>query len=107
MASPIKDGGPSHLAVIDELMKAAPDPGLQGAIDERKNMFDVRVRAVDDVRRDRMPPKYQRLGMKRIAWMSRVSLNTMYEWWGAYKEGGIDALRSNATDRWRKAGVST
>ena len=105
MASPIKDGGPSHTGVIDALMMSAPDAELQGAMDERKDMFDVRVRAVDVVRRDRMLPKYRRLGMKRIAWLFRVTENTLYEWWDAYKRDKVDALRSRPGDRGRKRDI--
>lgn len=106
LASPIKDGGPSQLAVIDTLMELEPDPELNAAMEQRKAMFDVRVRAVDIVRRDRMLPKYQRLGMRRIAQMEHVTEKTLYEWWAAYERGGVDALQSRPGDRGRKPDVS-
>lgn len=93
------------MAVIDEIMKVAPDPELKGAMEEPGYMFVVKVRAIEAVRADRTRPKYERLGMERLAWFFRIDERTLYEWWAAYKEGGIDALRSNTMNRGRKAMV--
>lgn len=106
LASPVKDGGPAHAAVIDALIKTyRPGARLQGALDERGDMFDVRVRAVSVVSADRTLPKYERLGMRRIAWLFHVTVNTLYEWCAAYESGGVDALRSSEGNRGREARV--
>ena len=106
MASPVKDGGPAHAAVIDTLIKTyRPGTKLQGALDERGDMFDVKVRAVSVVRADRTLPEYERLGMRRIAWLFHVTEKTLCEWWAAYEGGGVDALRGGAGGGGRKAGA--
>lgn len=105
MASPVKDGGPAHGAVIDTLIEIEPAADLQDAMDERGDMFDVKVRAVSVVRADRTLPKYGRLGMRRIAWLFHVTEKTLYEWCAAYESGGVDALRSKAGNLGREARV--
>lgn len=105
LASPVKDGGPAHAAVIDALIEIEPAADLQDAMDERGDMFDVKVRAVSVVRADRTLPKYKRLGMGRIAWVFRVSERELCEWWAAYEGGGVDALRSSEVNRGREARV--
>ena len=53
-----------------------------------------------------MRPKYDRLGMKRLAWLFHVSERTMYDWWAAYQEGGADALRRHTENLGQKPKVS-
>ena len=104
MASPVKDGGPAHAAVIDTLIRTyRPGVELQDALSERGDMFDVKVRAMSVVKADRALPKYERLGMRRIAWLFHVTVKTLYEWWTAYEGGGVDALRSGAGGGGREA----
>lgn len=55
--------------------------------------YTDRVRAIRLVKADRTLPKYKRLGMRRIAWIFRVTQRTLSNWWALYKGGGLDALR--------------
>lgn len=55
--------------------------------------YTDRVRAIRLVKADRTLPKYKRLGMKRIAWFFGVTGRTLSNWWAAYRDGGLDALR--------------
>lgn len=104
MASPAKDGGPPHGAVIDALIREyRPGTELLNALNERRAMFGVRVRAVRAVEADRTRPKHERLGMKRIAWLLYVDEQTLRDWWAAYEKGGVGALRSRAGSRWLAA----
>lgn len=105
MASPAKDGGPAHAAAIDALIELEPAADLQDAVEERRDMFDVMVRAVSLAGADRMMPKHERLGMGRIARVFRVSERELCEWWAAYEGGGVDALRNSAGGGGRKAGA--
>ena len=69
------------------------DPGLQSAMDDRcLDLLAVKARAVQAVVADRKRPKYDRLGMKRVAWLFHASERTMCDRWAAYQEGGAGAL---------------
>ena len=70
------------------------------------DLLAVKARAVQAVAADRMRPKYDRLGMKRLAWLFHVSERTMYDWWAAYQEGGADALRRHTENLGQKPKVS-
>ena len=108
MPSPIKASVSSHATIIDGYIKECPlDPGLQSVMDDRcLDLLAVKARAMQAVVADRMRPKYDRLGMKRLAWLFHVSERTMYEWWAAYQEGGADALRRHTENLGRKPKVS-
>lgn len=102
MASPVKAGSAPHRTIIDTYIKEyTPHPELEDAMNECRNMFDAKVRAMQAVESDRMLPKCCRLGMARIAWLFHVSERILYEWWDAYKKGGIGALQSRPGNRGR------
>ena len=100
MASPVKPGGPPQRDLLDRYMQEyRPKEGIQEAIKSREyEIFDIGVLVVRLVEADKATPKYRRLGMERIAWIYGVSLRSVYNWWAAYKKGGVDALRN---DMWR------
>jgi len=100
MASPVKPGGPPQRDLLDRYRhEHRPTKGIQEAMDSREyDIFDIRVLVVRLVEADRATPKYHRLGMETIAWIYGVSLRSAYNWWAAYKKGGVDALRN---DMWR------
>ena len=92
-------GNAPHRTIIDTCIDYTPDPGLEDAMNECRNMFDVRVRAMRAVEADRMLPKYDRLGMARIAWLFHVSERILHEWRDAYRKGAIGALQSRPGNR--------
>ena len=107
MPSPIKASVSSHAAIIDGYIECPLDPGLQSVMDDKcLDLLAVKARAVQAVVADRKRPEYDRLGMKRLAWLFHVSERTMYEWWAAYQEGGADALRRHTENLGRKPKVS-
>ena len=68
MPSPIKASVSSHAAIIDRYVECPLDPGLQSVMDDRcLDLLAVKARAMQVVVADRRSPKYDRLGMKRLA----------------------------------------
>ena len=84
MPSPIRSSVSSHAAIIDGCIECPLDPGLQRVMGDRcLDLLAVKARAMQAAAADRMRPTYDRLGMKRLAWLFYVSERTVYDWWAA------------------------
>lgn len=94
MASRAMAAAPSR-GIISVYKNFRVDPKLQAAIDSTVHeSFAVRVRAMRILELDMNLPERERLGMDQIASLFAVGRDVLDEWWSAYQEGGVDALRN-------------
>ena len=95
------DSGAPSRGIVGVYKNFRVDPKLQAAIDSTVHeSFAVRVRAMRILELDAGLPERERLGMDQIASLFAVGRDVLDEWWSAYQEGGVDALRNYA--EWRR-----